>query len=106
MTSSYCHLPAVLVCERTAQPRVLHGPFLVGVLFQVTTGSVWFERYWWWVCNTGQSTVAQTFTLWAVYDGGVGALIPAATVKSDTLAGGQWNYVPLVEPLPLTGASF
>ena len=77
------------------------GPFLAGVLFQVTTGGAWFDGYWWWVCNTDQSTAAQTFALWAVYDDGNGTLIPAATVKSGTLTAGQWNYIPLAEPLPL-----
>jgi hypothetical protein len=50
---------------------------------------------------TGQPTAAQTFALWAVYDDGIGALVPAATVKSDILTAGQWNYVPLPTPLPL-----
>jgi hypothetical protein len=78
------------------------GSFLAGVLFQVTAGGVWFDGYWWWVCNTGQSTAAQQFALWAVYAGGTGSVIPAATVKSDTLTAGQWNYVPLAAPIPLS----
>jgi hypothetical protein len=85
-----------------SSPVSYAGPFLAGVLFQVTTGGVWFDGYWWWVCGTGQSASAQTFALWAIYAGDAGALIPAATVKSGTLTPGQWNYIPLSEPLPLT----
>jgi hypothetical protein len=77
------------------------GPFLAGALFQVTTGGVWFDGYWWWVCDAGQSTAAQTFALWQIYGYGTGTLIPAATVTSGTLTAGQWNYVPLAQPLPL-----
>ena len=84
-----------------SSPVSYTGPFLAGVVFQVTTGGVWFDGYWWWVCDTGQPTGAQTFALWAVYDDGTGALVPAATVKSDTLTAGQWNYVPLPTPLPM-----
>ena len=82
-------------------PSSYTGPFQAGVLFQVTAGGVWFDGYWWWVCSTGQTTAAQTFALWAVYAYGTGALIPAATVESGTLTAGQWNYIPLPEPLPL-----
>lgn len=82
-------------------PVSYSGPFLAGVLFQVTTGGVWLDGYWWWVCDTGQSGAAQVFALWAVYANRTGTLIPAATVKSGPLIAGQWNYVPLPEPLPL-----
>lgn len=84
-----------------SSPVSYGGPFLAGVLFQVTTGGVWFEGYWWWVCNTGQSTSAQKFALWAVYADGTAALVPAATVTSGSLTAGQWNYTPLAAPLPL-----
>ena len=78
------------------------GPFLAGVLFEVTTGGIWFDGYWWWVCPSGQSTTAQPFALWAVYNGGSGgALVPGSTVTSGTLVAGQWNYVPLPSPIPL-----
>ena len=85
-----------------SSPVSYTGPFLAGVLFQVTTGGAWFDGYWWWVCDAGQSAAAQRFALWAIYANGTGALIPAATVTSGPLAAGQWNYVPLPEPLPLT----
>ena len=78
------------------------GSFLAGVLFQVTTGGVWFDGYWWWVCDTGQSAAAQKFALWVVYADGTGTLIPAATVTSAALTAGQWNYIPLASPLPLS----
>jgi hypothetical protein len=82
-------------------PVSYSGPFMAGVLFKVTTGGMWFDGYWWWVCPTGQSTSPQKFALWAVYNGGAGSLIPAATVTSDALTAGQWNFVPLARPVPL-----
>ena len=74
---------------------------MAGVLFEVTQGGMWFDGYWWWVCPSGQSTSAQKFALWSVYDDGVGTLIPAATVTSGALTPGQWNFVPLATPIPL-----
>lgn len=63
---------------------------------------MWFDGYWWWVCGNGQSTEAQKFALWAVYSGGTGELVTAATVTSGVLTAGQWNYVPLSTPIPLS----
>ena len=97
--ASYRLFPAT---NGPSSPVSWGGPFLAGVLFQVTKGGVWFEGYWWWVCDTGQDTVAQKFALWAVYAGGTGAIVPAATIMSGALAAGQWNYVPLPAPLPLS----
>ena len=85
-----------------SSPVSWSGSFLAGILFQVTTGGVWFDGYWWWVCNTGQSAAAQKFALWVVYADGTGTLIPAATVTSGALTAGQWNYIPLATPLPLS----
>jgi hypothetical protein len=82
-------------------PVSYSGPFMAGVLFKVTTGGMWLDGYWWWVCPNGQSTSPQKFALWAVYNGGVGALVPAATVTSGELTAGQWNFVPLATPVPL-----
>jgi hypothetical protein len=85
-----------------SSPVPYSGSFLAGVLFSVSTGGTWFDGYWWWVCPSGQSTSAQTFALWQVWGLGVGTLIPSATVTSGTLSAGQWNYVPLANPIPLT----
>jgi hypothetical protein len=82
-------------------PVSYSGPFLAGVLFEVTQGGCWFEGYWWWVCPSGQSTAAQTFALWAAYNDGTGALVPGTTVTSGPLTAGQWNYVALSAPVPL-----
>jgi len=84
-----------------ATPISYNGPFLAGVLFEVTTGGCWMDGFWWWVCPGQQSTSAQTFALWAVHNVGIGAPIPAATVTSGTLTAGQWNYVPLPTAVPL-----
>lgn len=83
-------------------PVQYSGPFLAGILFEVTTGGTWLDGYWWWVCESGQSTAAQTFALWAVYNDGTGALVSSATVTSGALTKGQWNYVPLTTPIPLS----
>jgi hypothetical protein len=85
------------------------GPFDAGVGFEVTSGGIWFEGYWWWVCPSGAPTAAQTFALWQVYQGGSASIISAATVTSGTLTPGQWNYVPLLNPVMLSvggGADF
>ena len=77
------------------------GPFLAGVLFEVTTSGTWFQGYWWWVCPSGQSTAAQKFALWNVTSGASGTLIQNSVVTSGPLTAGQWNYVPLSTPVPL-----
>jgi hypothetical protein len=84
-----------------SSPVSYSGDFLAGVLFCVTSTS-WFEGYWWWVCPTGQSTAPQKFALWQVYGAGEGNVIPGSVVTSGTLTAGQWNYVPLPAPIPLS----
>jgi len=84
-----------------SSPVSYSGPFVAGILFEVTSGGIWFDGYWWWVCPSGQSTAAQQFALWAIFNDGVGSLVPAATVTSGPLTAGQWNYVPLQTPVPL-----
>jgi len=85
-----------------ASPVSYSGPFMAGVLFQVTSGGTWFDGYWWWVCPSGQSTAPQKFALWQVFNVGSGVLISTATVTSGPLTAGQWNYVPLDQPVPLS----
>ena len=91
-----------------ATPVSYSGPFMCGVVFEVTTGGCWLDGYWWWVCPSGQSTAAQKFTLWCMYDGpDNGSLVPNTTVTSGTLTAGQWNFVPLPAPVPLAiGATY
>ena len=90
-----------------SSPVSYSGSFLAGVLFEVTTGGCYFDGYWWWVAPSEQSTKAQTFALWQVWNDGLGTLIQSATVTSGSLTPGQWNYVPLTTPVPLAiGASY
>ena len=90
-----------------ATPVSYSGPFIAGVVAGVTTGGCWLDGYWWWVCNTGQSTAAQKFALWSIYNSGTGTLVANSTATSGTLTAGQWNYVPLTAPLPLAlGATY
>lgn len=77
------------------------GPFIAGVAFEVTTGGVWFDGYWWWVCKSGQSKSPQRFALWQPYTDGKGTLISGSTVTSRKLNAGEWNYVPLPASIPL-----
>lgn len=88
-------------------PVSYSGPFVCGVVMGVTSGGCWLDGYWWWVCQSGQSTSPQKFALWCLYGSGSGSLVSDSTVTSGTLTAGQWNYVPLPAPLPLTiGATY
>lgn len=78
------------------------GEFAAGVAFEVTSGNMWFEGYWWWVCESGAPTGPQTFALWQAYGEGNASLVSAATVTSGTLTPGQWNYIPLAQPIMLS----
>lgn len=78
------------------------GDYLAGTAFQVTSGNLWFEGFWWWVCNSGQQTGAQSFALWQVDNTNAGLLIEGSTVTSGTLTAGAWNYIALSTPIPLS----
>lgn len=84
-----------------ASPSAYTGNFLAGLTFQVTQWGMWFEGYWWWV-PTGGDTGPQKFALWQISGTSSGINIPAATVTSGTLTAGQWNYIPLTNPIPLS----
>jgi Domain of unknown function (DUF4082) len=84
-----------------SSPVSYSGDFLAGVLFCVTS-ACWFEGYWWWVCPNGQPTSPQKFALWQVYGPAEGNVIPGSVVTSPTLTAGQWNYIPLPAPIPLS----
>lgn len=83
-------------------PVSYSGPFLAGIVFEVTSGGMWLDGFWWWVCDSGQSTSPQTFALWQVHNNtGAGNIIAGATATSGTLVAGEWNYVELASPVPL-----
>lgn len=79
-----------------------NGGFAAGAAFEVTSGGMWFEGYWWWVCDTGAPTSPQTFALWQAYGNGNASIVSAATVTSGTLTPGQWNWIPLAQPIMLS----
>jgi hypothetical protein len=89
-------------------PVSYSGPFISGVVFEVTSGACWLDGYWWWVCASDQSTAAQKFTLWCMYGSPAnGSLVPNTTFTSGALTAGQWNYVQLPAPVPLAiGATY
>ena len=81
--------------------------FVSAIGFEVTQPTIYFEGYWWWVCPNNQSTTPQTFCLWQDTDdydlqGDYGALVEASVVKSGSFTAGQWNWVPLPEPIALS----
>ena len=92
----------------TATPTGSSG-LVTGLIFEVTTGGCWLDGYWWWVCPEGQSTAAQTFTLWLLFPGANnepdGELVPGTSVTSGELVAGQWNFVPLPQAVPLSIAT-
>jgi hypothetical protein len=78
------------------------GNFLAGMAFHVTADNLWFEGFWWWVCNSGQQTGAQSFALWQVDNTDQGMLVPGGAVTSGELTAGTWNYVALATPIALS----
>jgi hypothetical protein len=80
------------------------GPFISGVAFCVTS-EAWFMGYWWWVCGSGsQNTGPTKCALWQVpyFDIQSPVIVPGSVVTSGTLTAGQWNYIPLPTPIPLS----
>src|SRR5258707_434384 len=80
------------------------GNYLAGGSFQVTQWGMFFQGYWWWVCNSGQQTGAQKFALWQLSNNTTGQLVAGSVVTSGALTAGAWNYVPLPTPIPLSAS--
>jgi hypothetical protein len=92
----------------TATPTGKKG-LLTGLVFEVKSGGCWLDGYWWWVCDRGQSTKPQTFTLWMPYptkDAPKGKIVPGTTVTSKKLVPGRWNFIPLKQAVPLSIATW
>jgi hypothetical protein len=77
------------------------GDFIAGVVFTVSGGVRWFEGYWWWVASVDQSTDPVKCALWSAYGGGSGFVVPGTVVTSGPLTAGQWNWIPISEPVQL-----
>ena len=92
----------------TAVPTGTEG-LVTSLIFEVTTGGGWLEGYWLWVCDEGQSTAPQKFTLWMPYLGAnyvhTGEIVPGTTVTSGELVPGRWNFVRLPHAVPLSIAT-
>ena len=82
---------------------------VTSLVFEMKTGGGWLEGYWLWVCDTGQSTAPQTFTVWLPYQGAnyvdTGEIVPGTTVTSGRLVPGRWNFVPLRHAVSLSIAT-
>jgi hypothetical protein len=88
-----------------SSPVSFTGSFIPGLTFFVT-GEAWFQGYWWWVCGSGQSTAPVKCALWQASAGYTATLVPGSVITSGELTAGQWNWIPLETPLPLSiGAS-
>jgi hypothetical protein len=87
-------------------PTSYQGNFQAGLIFGVTQ-TLWFEGYWWFVPNGGD-TGSQEFCLFTLKT--VNGSSPAASsvpiegsvVSSGTLTAGGWNWIPLDSPLPIS----
>lgn len=75
-------------------------PFIGAVQFAVYGGGNWFDGYWQWV-PAGGDTEPVKCALWSLTSQTAGAVVPGSVVTSGTLTAGQWNYVPLAEPVQL-----
>jgi hypothetical protein len=79
------------------------GALVVGTMFCVSAGGLWFEGFWWWVPSAnGDTASGQKFCLWQLSSASNGLLVPNSTVTAGTLTAGAWNYVPLATPLLLS----
>jgi Domain of unknown function (DUF4082) len=84
-----------------SSPIAYTGNFIAGVTFFVTA-EAWFQGYWWWVCESGQSPAPVKCALWQAYSANAATLVPGSAVTSGGLTEGQWNWIPLEAPLPLS----
>jgi hypothetical protein len=84
------------------------GNYVAGLVFEVTSGGMWFEGYYWWVPGSGaQTTAGQKFALWQVTGANAGTFLTGSAVTAGTLTAGQWNFVPLAAPLAIApGAAY
>lgn len=86
-------------------PTAYAGPLLEAVTVKLLAPKVqWLQGFYAWVPAGGDVT-AQTFALWALAGAGTGALIPGTSVTSGPLTAGQWNYVPIPAPVPLSAGT-
>lgn len=87
-----------------ASPVSYSGNFISGVVFAVSGDGCWFNGYWWWVANSGQSTSPVKCALWSATSSVSGVLVANSVVTSGTLTAGAWNYIPLPQPLQLAAS--
>lgn len=80
----------------------LTGNYMAGLMFEVTQPGMFFNGYYLWVCNTGQSTAPVQCALWNASSSSGGILVPGTTITSGTLTAGQWNFIPLATPIPIS----
>ena len=80
------------------------GPYLAGLVFEVTTSPRYLQGYWWWVPATNSQTAPQKFALWLLTGNLTGSLVANSVVTSGTLTLDSFNYVPLGTSILLTAS--
>lgn len=77
------------------------GGWLVGVIFSPNSKMAWFNGYFIWVPNNGDTT-PRKFALWNRYSNTAQNLVPNSVVTSGTMTQGAWNFVALPSPIQLS----
>jgi hypothetical protein len=76
-----------------------------GAGFKVTSAGLYLYGYYFWRADSAQSASA-SFALWQATGNGTGTYLGTSTKAStSSMVAGQWNYVPLPEPVPLTSGT-
>ena len=87
-------------------PTSYSGNYIAGLVFE-STGTVWFQGYWWYV-PPGGDTGAVKCALWQLTNpaaAGAGMVVTGSVVTSGTLTAGQFNFIALPAPLLLSNAN-
>lgn len=84
-----------------ASPVAFSGNFIAGMVFAANGGGAWFKGYWWWVSPAGQSTAPVKCALWSMKSAITGVVVPGSVVTSGALTAGQWNFIPVAQPLQM-----
>lgn len=85
-----------------SSPTPYAGPFIAGIGFKCLGPAVqWLQGYYAWV-PAGGDLIPNKCALWQSLTSTTGSLIPGTVVTSGALTAGQWNFIPLASPVPLS----
>jgi hypothetical protein len=77
------------------------GPLVQGMHFEVTSGGLWLEGYYYWRADSGQGA-APSWALWQGTGSAAGTVVAGGGVSQSGGLTGQWNAVSLGTPLALS----